>query len=332
MFTFLGLGKAHAYTHSYQGKVLAVIHYDEGKFYADQGKHNKALASFQTSLIYQPDKYLSEAMAAISCRSLDLYASADYYFSKAIESSGYAQAYSNLGALYAELGYDEDAFECLYKAIDRKSEYAYPYNNIGGILLRHGKYDEAVTNLRIAIEYAPKMPDPYYNIGTAHYENNNPDSAIYYYSKAIEVNPRFFKAYLAKANVLKSINKPKEEYADLCMRVVEAYSKIIKQNPDGYEAYLMRANAYKLLGQKSDMKKDMERKLEKLDKFISLYPNAYTFIRDRANLHFEMGNTPAAITDYKRVLEINPMYEWIRKKLNKISPENADINITTIKK
>jgi len=296
-------------------------YYTEGTSYYNNGKSNKALACFQASLVYEPDYYMSLMMAGISCRNLDLYASAIYYFGEAIDSSGgSAQAYGNLGALYAELGYDKLAFESLYEAIDRKSGYAHPYNNIGGILLRYGKYDEAITYLRKAIKYDKKMPDSYFNIGTAYYETDRKDSALFYYSKAIEVNPQFIKAYLAKATVLQSMDRPKEEYEALCNKAIEAYSKTIGQN-QGYDAFRMRANAYKLLGQDVDMKKDLEHKLVKLNEFIDLYPEAYPLIRDRAETYLEMGNKQAAIADYNRVLEINPEYQRVEKKLKKILEE-----------
>lgn len=294
-----------------------------GKDFMDNGQYNKALYYLQTSLAYNStDNYLAQAMAAISCRNIDLYASAIHYFKEGIDTSGgTAQSYGNLGAIYAEMGYDKLAFDCLNEAIESRFNYAYPHNNIGGILLRYGKYDEAITSFRKAIKYDKKMPDPYFNLGTAYSEKNNLDSAIYYYDRAIEANPNFTKAYIAKASALKEAGKPIKEYTDLCNEAIKTYNKIINQGSDRYDIYLMRANAYKLLGEKVNQDKDNMLKLEKLNNFIDLYPEAYTFIRDRAYTYLDMENKKAAISDLKRVLEINPEYQTVKKKLSDIEIE-----------
>lgn len=298
---------------------LAQYYKEKGKEYSKEGKSIEALACFQSSILHYPDSYYAHMMAGVACHELSLYASMIRYFKTVVEIEPYdAFSHGNLGAIYAEMGYDEDAFVSLGKAMELDYEYGSACNNLGAMIMRYGNYDESIATLRKATEYNPSMPDGWFNIGVAYYKADRLDSAAYYYTKAIEVQPRYMKAYLAKAAVLHKMGRPKEEYIELCNTALEAYSKAIERNPDNYEARKMRADIYELLGEDVNMEEELKYKLNKLNKFVELYPRAYTFREARGNTHRDMGNTEAAIKDYKKVLEINPEYSYVRKKLDKL--------------
>ena len=292
---------------------------EEGKEFFDEGKNIEALASFQTSLIYDPYNYYCEIMSAITCRNLDLYASAIHYFRKGIKTSGYSyQSYGNLGSIQAEMGYDKESFVNLRQALSENSKYAFANNNMGALLMRYDKYDEALVYLRTAMVSDKDMPDAPHNIGNVYFENDKLDSALYYYEKALEINPGFLKSAVAKIIVMKNMDKPQSEYKELCEKLIKSCSKALKNNPDNYEIRKLRADLYSLLEKESNLKKDLNIKLQKLDKFVELYPGAYTFLENRGNTHRDLGNKTQAIADYRKVLEINPEFGYVRKKLEKL--------------
>lgn len=307
-----------AQTSSYYGYT---DYYQEGNEYRKRGKYKEALTCFQTLLAYEPDNYSCQIMAAITCKDLDLYASAIHYFEQGIESSGGSASYGNLGSIYAEMGYDKEATENLEYALSMRSDYAFPLNNMGALIMRYGKYDKARVYLRKAMKSNSEMPDAPFNIGLTYYETDKLDSALVYYDKALEVSPDYIKAYMAKAIVLKKMGKPQDEYESLCNKAINIYSNLLKNDPDNFRALSVRADAYEILGIEKNRKEDLERKLKKLNQLIELHPRAYTFIESRGNTHRNLGNKEAAIKDYKRVLELNPEYEYIINKLKKLQAE-----------
>lgn len=293
-------------------------YYQQGDEYRKKGKNKEALTCYQTLLAYEPDNYSSQIMAAITCKDLDLYASAIHYFEQGVKSSGGSASYGNLGSIYAEMGYDEEATEKLEHALSMSPNYAFPLNNMGALLMRYGNYDKARVYLRKAMKSNNEMPDAPFNIGLTYYETDKLDSALVYFDKTLEVNPNYLKAYMAKAIVLKKMGKPQEEYEPLCNKAIMIYSNVLKNDPDNFRALSVRADAYEILGIEKNKKEDLERKLRKLNQLIELHPRAYTFIESRGNTYRNLENNEAAIKDYQRVIELNPEYEYVKNKLREL--------------
>lgn len=286
-----------------------------GDKYKENGKNKEALCCYQTSLIYDRDNYATNIKIAITNHALGYYANMIYYFKRGIEISDSYTAYGNLGSIYAEMGYDKEAFKYLQEALDEAPNYSYALNNMGALLMRYDKYDEARVYFRKANEENKEMPDPLHNMGNSYFENNQLDSALFYFNKTIKINPKFAKSLIAKAITLKKMNADGKEYEDICNKLLEHCNKIIKEQPDNYEARKMRADIYATLDNTAESNKDLTIKLLNLNKLIELYPTAYTFIESRGNTFKSLGNTDAAIKDYEKVLEINPEYKYIERKL-----------------
>lgn len=301
-------------------KETAKDYYLKGKELFEKKRYNEALTYFQTSLIYDSDNYEYLDMAAFACLNLDLYANADYYFHKVAKlSKGKSHSHTNIGVVQVKTGNDKQAFEYFEKAINYRPNHACPLSGMGALLMRYGKYNEAKNYLYKAIKYNKKKPDALVNLGTIHYRTNNIDSALYYYNKAVEYNPNYMEACIAKGAILKETDKPQEEYAELCNKLINTYSNTTENGINNYEAISMRVEAYKILGKNSEMTEDLKHKLQKLNQLIELHPEAYTFIKSRGDTFLNLGDKENAIINYKKVLEINPEYEYVEKKLHKIT-------------
>lgn len=301
-------------------------HYNSlGDRYRENGKNKEALCCYQTALIYSPDNYIINVKAAVMSHASDYYANMIYYFERGIIFSNHSyQAYGNLGALYSEIGYDKDAFIYLKKALDVHPKYAFALNNMGAILMRYDKYDEARSYLRKAHKQNSNIPDPMHNMGNSYFETDQLDSALFYYNKAIEINQKFTKSLVSKAITLKKMNTDGKEYKDICYKLLKHCNKIIKEQPDNYEALKIRADVYSILGNRSKSNKDLTIKLQKLNRLIELHPTAYTFIESRGNTFKSLGNIDSAIKDYEKVLEINPEYKYIERKLIELKQNNKN--------
>ncbi|MFR9166494.1 MAG: tetratricopeptide repeat protein [Dysgonomonas sp.] len=293
---------------------LVTNYFNNGKECLRANRHNEALAWFQSALLHDPDNLASLVMAGNSCAGLELYASAIHYYTQAINSWDDDIAYNNLSIAYATLGYDDEALICI-KGID--GSHSNKYLCIGGIAERHGDYDKAKKYMRLDMRRNAKSPVPYYNMGVISQDLNLLDSAVYYFGKTTEINPQYALAYVSKAQAMQLLGKPESEYKDLCLQAI----KLTDKNSSGYPDISILADSYLLLNDKKNAEKYLNLKLQKLNKFIELYPASYPFLTDRGETYLSMGNKEAAAKDFRRSLEINPDYVWVRKKLNKLLSE-----------
>lgn len=298
---------------------LVKKNFDIGNKYLKQGEPNKALAHFQTASLYTQSDIAPLAMAAGACYALELYATAIDLLKDAIEIKDSQAAYSNLGIIYGVLGYDSLSLLAYNKV--KSTKHLNKYIAIGAIAERNGDYKKALRNMHLAKDLE-KNHIPWYNLGIIHADLNNVDSALYYFDKAIELLPKNYLAYSGKLSVIKDKDNSERECEFLC-------KKIIKLHPQGsYQlSYLKaRGEAYLLLKKEAKMKADFEKCIEKLDHLIMLYPQAYPFITDRAEIHKGLKNYEASIRDYKRSLSINPHYNRTRSGLEKLDNENNKQN------
>ena len=302
----------------YDNEMKKDEYYRQGIEDADRGRNNLALANFQRVLIVDPEYTNAMTYCALSCKYLDFYASSIYYFQQVVEYSGEAYfGLGNLGSIYGEIGYDSLAMINLDKALTYRPDYAYSRNNRGCVLKNSGRFDEALSDLRIAINSMPEMADAYYNMAMTYNWMSQQDSALYYLDKTLEISPRYIKAYAGKLKVFKELGYPESELSGLCQKIIEL-SQVSASQKISCDNLTMRAYAYRLTGNSKGMKQDLESALARLDILVDQHPYAYEFRTQRAGVYEDLENDEAAISDYKRVLEINPLYPIAKKALARL--------------
>lgn len=290
-----------------------VVNFKKGEEYLKNGRNAEALGCFQTALIHSPNNTSALIMAGYACYNLNLYASAIDYNIKAIDLEPISSAYNNLAMIYGIIGDDELCLEALNLVDDEES--LNKLIALGAIAERQAKYKDALQYTHAAKNIEDKNIIPYYNLSIIHDDISNIDSALYYSNKVISLNPNSLLGYNSKLSILQKIGKPKQEYLPLCKKIISLCSK---GDINDYKSLKIKGETYATLGDEKKKKTYLEKSLIILNHLIELYPNAYPIISDRAEVYAELGDTNAAISDFKRSLEINSVYKRTKDGLAKV--------------
>lgn len=132
-------------------------HYNLGVLYAECGKLERALVSYNLAVQFNP-------------RS--------------------TEALNNLGVVYKELGNMDKALEFYKKALQYDKQHHQTHNNIAVVYTLMGNVDVAVKHLRRANALSPQYAEAYNNIGVLLRDQGDIDSAILHYERCSELDPR----------------------------------------------------------------------------------------------------------------------------------------------
>lgn len=112
-----------------------------------------------------------------------------------------------LGLSYSLGGRLEDAITELQKALEINPQSTESHNVLGSIYTDLGRYDQAVTELKKAIlDKSYGQPQfPYFNLGLCMQKQDRTDEAIAAYTRAIQLDPKFFRAFIALAEIYKGL-------------------------------------------------------------------------------------------------------------------------------
>lgn len=146
------------------------------------------------------------------------------WYAKAIEiDPDFAEAYTNLGTLYAQEQQWQPAIACYQKAIALQPNLASTYRNLARVWTQIGQLSEAddCWFKAYSLEPAKATPEEHIHLGDNFLRQNYVTQAIRCYCHAIELNPNSNEAYQHLENALKSQKKLSAETAN--------YRKIIKR-------------------------------------------------------------------------------------------------------
>jgi len=182
---------------------------------------------------------------------------------------------------------------------------AIQYFNRGNTKYNQGDYTGAIADYTKAIEIDPKSPSAYNNRGNVKCKLQDYTGAIADYTKAIEIDPKFVEAYFNRGST-------KDRLRDIA-GAIEDYSKAIEISPDYDEAYWARGRVY------NKSFKDFDGKIHGYTDSIENNMNQMKNVEDIENLqyYFNNGNERIpvkkdyidAMSDFSKVIEINPMNE-----------------------
>jgi len=128
---------------------------------------------------------------------------AEVAFKKAIElNPKYAEAYANLGALYAKFKEYNKAIELYQTCIKLKPTYAGAYTNLGNALNKTTRHEEAVYFHKMAISLDDKSSNHFSNCASAYKNLGRFSEAKEYYLKALTLEPTHINAHFDLATLL----------------------------------------------------------------------------------------------------------------------------------
>ena len=140
---------------------------------------------------------------AIDFYNKERYKDAETHFKKAIEiKPDYAEAYANLGALYAKFKDYDKAIKLYRECIKIKPTYAGAYTNLGNALNKTARHEEAVYFHKLAISIDDKSANHFSNCASAYKNLGRFDKAKEYYEKALRLEPAHVNAHFDLATVL----------------------------------------------------------------------------------------------------------------------------------
>lgn len=184
-------------------------------FYA-QRKFELAAAACQRVIKVKPDAraYKIWGNARQAQGKVD---EAKKWYAKAIEiDPDFAEAYTNLGTLYAQEKQWHPAIACYQKAIALQPNLASTYRNLARVWTQMGQLSEADECWFKAYSLEPDKatPEEHIHLGDNFLRQNQLTQAIRCYCHAIELNPNLNDAYQHLGNALKAQRKLNEETAN----------------------------------------------------------------------------------------------------------------------
>ena len=138
-------------------------------------------------------------------------------YAKAIElDPDFAEAYTNLGTIYAQEQQWQSAIAFYQKAIALQPNLASTYRNLARVWAQMGQLSEAdgCWFKAYSLEPAKATPEEHIQLGDNFLRQNQVTQAIRCYCHAIELNPNFNQAYQQLGNALKAQRKLQEEVAN----------------------------------------------------------------------------------------------------------------------
>ena len=263
-----------------------------------------------------------------------------------------ADAYNNIGLVYAILGDHDKALEYLNKAFkiykevfgEKHTNTAKSYDNIGVVYNELGYYNKALEFYNKALEIRKAVLEEnnsdtamsYNYIGVVHYNLGYYDKAMEYHNKALEIrkavlgedHPNTASSYTNIGNVYRNLG----EYD----KALEFYNKALKIQKDVLgEKNHATAMSYNNIGFVHYNLGDYDKAME--------YPNKALEIRkavleenhpDTAMSYINIGDVYNKLRDYDKALEYyNKALEIRKERLGKSHPhtKQALINIEIVK-
>jgi tetratricopeptide (TPR) repeat protein len=148
------------------------------------------------------------------------YSEALEFFKEELKRNPTANAYNNLGMLWADTEEYHLAIENYNEAIRLDPNAESAYNNRGIAWAAQGEDDKAIADYNEAIRLDPKDAFPYLNRGNAWSAKGDYDKAIADYSEAIRLDPKYASAWRARAWLAAA--SPDAKYRDGKKAVVDA--------------------------------------------------------------------------------------------------------------
>lgn len=192
--------------------------YNIGVTYQKMGNNEKARRYYAKSIEKNPRYAPSFNNLGFLAYSENKLQEAEEQLLKAVECKpDYAEAYFNLGNIYRDQKKQEKAKSIYQKVITLNNLFYEAFNNLGEIYFKEADYARAAAYFEKAVEIKTDYAEGYKNLGLCRHENGEFDAALASFDKAIKLNPNDPMFFIAKAEVLFTLERYEEGW--------EAYEK-----------------------------------------------------------------------------------------------------------
>jgi tetratricopeptide (TPR) repeat protein len=181
-------------------------------------------------------------------------------------------------------------------------------------LFELNKYKEALIYINYAIEITDTVPTAIYLKGFANYKLNRLDDAEEDFSKAIELEGEKSKTYKDRAKVYLKMGD--SDFLDDINVHLENY-------PNDEEALVLKRTYL-------ENKEDYDEAINEYNIALNKSKNDVSLLTKRAELYFKNGDYQKSVQDYEQILQLNPVNEDVKLRIDEISSlmnNNSNRNI-----
>lgn len=221
----------------------------------------------------------------------------------------FAEAYNNLGNALKDIGQKEEALSCYDKAIALRATYDEAIYNKANALQELERIDEAETLYRSILIRNPKMAHARNNLARVLLDSGRQEEALEHLSVAAKLLPNSPEVLNNLGNALKEMRR--------LDAAAECYQKAIKLNPRLSSALVNLGTIQLAVGKNSDARKN----------FLAAIHQSPNLITARIGLAISLDalkKEVEAISEYRKVLEIDPELSETRSKLLHMSADLCD--------
>lgn len=153
--------------------------------------------------------YLGLGYIAGKAGQLDV---AEFLYKKAVTSApDFADPYSNLAAVYWDLGKEESALKLLHEAIEKNPTHYATLINLGALAQKKGQSSEALKFYNRALDSNPLSAQGYWARSRILRSLQRDSDALLDIEKVLLIRPKFCDAISGKAELFEKLGKPGAE-------------------------------------------------------------------------------------------------------------------------
>lgn len=234
-----------------------------------------------------------------------------------------AEANHLLGIVQAKTGNFAKAVTYFEQAILLAPHEAVYYNNLSNAWKKLGNLDIAIASLHTALQHAPNYAEAYNNLGSLYYTQGRITEAIPYFEKSIRLNSKHWEAHFNLANCLmrlEQITRAISHYEQAYTAIAAIDANFISNNIAivqnlGMAYFINKQYAHALplleIACQHDLKISAQTLTHAPSNALNIATNA-DLQAQLAEVYLELGNIPAAITQFKTAINADSgRPEWL---------------------
>jgi len=293
----------------------ALTHFSAGASALRLGLFENALHHFNDSLSLEPHSIQALINKGIALHRLGEFELARKSYSLAISIDPMqATAHFNLGCTLQEMVFSsalELAIESYETAIAINPQDPFVYNNLGNAFKAVKSYDLAIRVFKSALTLNPDIAASHYNKGTTEFFAKNYGAAVEDLNQALRLEPESVASWNNLGNAFKELGC--YEHA------LNAYGRVLDLtlNKPSIEIYYNIGIVQHELG-------DYTSACDSYSKALQIDPSYTLALSARAITYRHLKRFDEAIKDFKRVLVINPHFEYVVGNLLHTQMHTAD--------
>ncbi len=295
-----------------------------------------------------PDRLNSYKFLTSAYGFLEDFDQAIHYCRLVIEfDSAPLEGYLTLGYLYRRANRSAEAMAAYEKALSLDPNNSQAYNNLGALYEESNRYDDAREAYEQAIIFDPDLAMPHHNLAGIHEKAKAFDEALVEYQLALQLDSEYSDTYLRMSKLFLKMGKiaPATQTLKALLAIdpehPEALSSLavlqMEQGPKAKPQTFVDNTPFKEdetdpryfynIAIVAAQKSNYEQAVGHFNRALELRPEYINALIGLGACYQALGNNKAAITQYKKVLVLNPESGGTNNNLAIIYTDRGDFNL-----